>query len=1488
MPRSHLSRNQWRILLAALAILLLLCTSFPTGAQQSQRRRRSRPARPQQTNTNNNSTATTGASSQPAKKSLTELRASDSPQGGRATITSDVPLNDYEAYRSGNRYYVVIPQASAPTVPGNMRARGFEDVEVHKRGNDTVLSFRLKPGTTAYVKQKFNKLDVVFNSPGAAGQPPQTGPDAINPQSTTANSLTGNTNGQRTGTETAPGTTRPPDSTTANINATTATPGALTSSTNTSIAPAPSTVTTVPGITPELPTVTPALGPTAETPATATASPTPPTDQLAQAQPVPSVPTSITTTPTTPVASGTSLGAVLKSNWLLVLIAALLLIGIGLVAMTRSRSRREETEPRPVSEDETPALEEEKATETARRVDAATAAPGLDEASVAGAAVVAAEPSESTALPAAIVDETETVETAPAETYNVERVRLEIKHVLTGEPYDESVINAPVSETRQLIESELLFALSRRNTERRHRALKAFTEHGYFDDATRDLRTAAVAAERAAAARKLGLTRDTASTPHLVAALEDPAPEVRRAAIEALAEVQDPSAVAPLESLLEHDEDRRVPHALIQRAIRASAAGPAEQEVKPAPTTVEPASTVEAAEEATTAEAAPVETALAEGATVESAPVAAEEVATPVEEAAEPSPSFAPLASGLVEESSASVMQEPAPAPGEAATLEAEPVPAQEDASAVPAGEMSELSAASIALTPAIVEGLATAEAGAAERRRAEADAARIHVEQETRRQLAEEEERQRAEEDALYRRVEEAARLRAEAETQRLAEETRQREEEQRRRLEEERRRAEEERIRAEEEQHRIEAEERRAEEERLAAEERRAAEERQRLEEEQRRAAEEQRREEEERRRLEEERLRLEEERLQVEAEQRRVEEEQRRAEEERLRVEEERRRVAAEAERQGEEAEAERLRAEQERLRVEEEARRRDVEERASQEEEERRKVAGEEQQRIEEARRQRAQERERRRAEEERGRFEAEERERGEAEAARRRAEDAALRLAEMRRRMEEEARQREEAEAERLRAEEEARRLAEEEAARQLEEEEAQIAQHLAEEEERLRLEEERLQVEAEQRRVEEEQRRAEEERLRVEEERRRVAAEAERQREEAEAERLRAEQERLRAEEEEARVHAEEERRRVEEEARQREEAEAARIEFEREAEEQRLRRAEAEASLVESGAASQVEPEEIERGQAETPVTVVQSDLFEATFTERTSFASSTDISTEAADNIAPDWVDVDINEMDAATVEQPYASTYPVVMDEAAEEAVPVKLVEEYGAEASVKEIEAAVMERGIATADEDYSSVPGGILRRLSSESSEERAAAVSDLSRVGGEDAFREISASFDDPSQQVRDAAARALFNLNDDHAASFTRALREAPPERRRKIGNALATSGLASQAIGHLMGESREKTYDAFSLLFLMSKAGEVQPLMRAIEEHPNSEVRLAVVKLLALSGQQEILPAFRRLAVRGSLPTEVRSAVMEAIYQISSQTSADTTHVA
>jgi hypothetical protein len=135
---------------------------------------------------------------------------------------------------------------------------------------------------------------------------------------------------------------------------------------------------------------------------------------------------------------------------------------------------------------------------------------------------------------------------------------------------------------------------------------------------------------------------------------------------------------------------------------------------------------------------------------------------------------------------------------------------------------------------------------------------------------------------------------------------------------------------------------------------------------------------------------------------------------------------------------------------------------------------------------------------------------------------------------------------------------------------------------------------------------------------------------------------------------------------------------------------------------------------------------------------------------------------------------------------------------------------------------------------------------------------------------------VRAESPRSLHDVSEDRADTFTRALRESTPERRRQIGASLSSSGLADEAISQLTGESRERTYDAFSLLFLMAKAGETAPLIRAIESHPDTEVRLAVIKLLALAGQHEVLSSFKRLAVRGSLPTEVRSAVMEAIFQI------------
>jgi hypothetical protein len=151
-------------------------------------------------------------------------------------------------------------------------------------------------------------------------------------------------------------------------------------------------------------------------------------------------------------------------------------------------------------------------------------------------------------------------------------------------------------------------------------------------------------------------------------------------------------------------------------------------------------------------------------------------------------------------------------------------------------------------------------------------------------------------------------------------------------------------------------------------------------------------------------------------------------------------------------------------------------------------------------------------------------------------------------------------------------------------------------------------------------------------------------------------------------------------------------------------------------------------------------------------------------------------------------------------------------------------------------------------------------EHRAATVTALSDSGSDDAYELIVEAFDDESVIVRNAAARALYNLEPDKPAElFTRALKESSEERRTNIGIAISESGLADEAVNHLCSADREDTYNALCLLFTMAKTGQVDPLVQVIETHDEVEIRLAAVRLLTLSGQPELANAAvkRRLRV-------------------------------
>jgi len=174
-----------------------------------------------------------------------------------------------------------------------------------------------------------------------------------------------------------------------------------------------------------------------------------------------------------------------------------------------------------------------------------------------------------------------------------------------------------------------------------------------------------------------------------------------------------------------------------------------------------------------------------------------------------------------------------------------------------------------------------------------------------------------------------------------------------------------------------------------------------------------------------------------------------------------------------------------------------------------------------------------------------------------------------------------------------------------------------------------------------------------------------------------------------------------------------------------------------------------------------------------------------------------------------------------------------------------------EAAAEDVNDANSIDDVASSPvtPAIATYLSSVDPYKRAAAVAELARSGSQDAFGRIVVCFDDHSTHVRNAAARALRRLEPDRTVDlFNRALEEASADRRRNIGAAIAASGLATEAINNLASESREDTYNALSILFVMAKTGEVAPLLQAVEEHGDDEIGRAVSKLLTLSGHKVV----------------------------------------
>ena len=531
--------------------------------------------------------AQTNSNSSGKRPHVATLRSSDSAEGSRVALSSDQSLNDYEAYRRGDRFYVKIPAADVPRAEA-VRGRGFADVKTQRSGDSTLLSFRLQPGATARVEQRSNRLEVVFTVPGGgAAVASNAGRVIPRPGANVDSNRNSNANKRNTSPSPANKNSAANQNSTANKNSAANRNSANSAASATARNAGNSNLGSKAG-----PATALATNSGSKPPATPLPSPIPSASVKALNQTsTPRVPTTALASPTTqptPAAATNRTGqdrwGQIKERvnyWILlaqlnpvpvVTGAVVLLLLLALFFFQRRRARSPRRVRSSVDNSTTTktrtdagssvqsAAEPKSAAEVTPIVGAAAVVPGVIAAATRPAAATGEAAPDANPLPV-----------GDPRRERIAQVSEEAKKLVNGGTYDESVIGSDDRETRQWVGAELLSALVGRDPARREHARAAFMKHGYFDDATRDLRIGDSANERAAAARRLSFVHDREATPHLIGALDDPSPDVRRAAVEALMDLRDPAAIGPLNSLMQTENDRKVPRTVIKQAIEACA-----------------------------------------------------------------------------------------------------------------------------------------------------------------------------------------------------------------------------------------------------------------------------------------------------------------------------------------------------------------------------------------------------------------------------------------------------------------------------------------------------------------------------------------------------------------------------------------------------------------------------------------------------------------------------------------------------------------------------------------------------------------------------------------------------------------------------------------------------------------------------------------------------------------------------------------------------
>ena len=154
---------------------------------------------------------------------------------------------------------------------------------------------------------------------------------------------------------------------------------------------------------------------------------------------------------------------------------------------------------------------------------------------------------------------------------------------------------------------------------------------------------------------------------------------------------------------------------------------------------------------------------------------------------------------------------------------------------------------------------------------------------------------------------------------------------------------------------------------------------------------------------------------------------------------------------------------------------------------------------------------------------------------------------------------------------------------------------------------------------------------------------------------------------------------------------------------------------------------------------------------------------------------------------------------------------------------------------------------------------------RAVAVASLGAIDHESVFSTVLVGLADEARDVRAAAARAVSRLSFDRADAYARVIEMSDVQELSDVACACIKTGMAAQALDRLTSEDRRQAYEAYSLLSLLAKANQCQPILDVIESHANLHTCMVAIQLLGLSGQSELASQLTNLAEKVGMPRRI-----------------------